>query len=122
MPHLQRVLTVLFFAMFVAQSADSQIVINELDPSGPGIDDVEFVELYGSPNDDLTGFTVVIFNGSNAQSNNTFDLTGYSLDANGFFLSLSRPKRPFMLAVKLHSSSGFKRSICLFTSARSSTR
>ena len=86
MLHLQRVLTVLFFAMFVAQSADSQIVINELDPSGPGIDDMEFVELYGNPNDDLAGFTVVIFNGSNAQSNNTFDLTGYSLNANGFFL------------------------------------
>ena len=75
MLHLQRVLTVLFFAMFVAQSAYSQIVINELDPSGPGIDDMEFVELYGNPNDDLAGFTVVIFNGSNAQSNNTFDLT-----------------------------------------------
>ena len=82
----QRVLVVLLSFMFVAQSADSQVVINELDPSGPGIDNMEFVELYGSPNEDLAGYIVVVFNGSNTQSNNVFDLTGYSLDASGFFL------------------------------------
>lgn len=82
----QRVLVVLLSFMFVAQSADSQVVINELDPSGPGVDNMEFVELYGSPNEDLAGYIVVVFNGSNTQSNNVFDLTGYSLDASGFFL------------------------------------
>jgi hypothetical protein len=60
-------------------AVDAQIVINELDPSGPGIDDMEFVELYGVPGVDLSGITVVIYNGSNALSNNAFDLTGYSL-------------------------------------------
>lgn len=70
----QRVLVVLLSFMFVAQSADSQVVINELDPSGPGIDNMEFVELYGSPNEDLAGYIVVVFNGSNTQSNNVLDL------------------------------------------------
>jgi hypothetical protein len=86
MPLFQRLLisTLLLFAMAI--SVQSQIVINELDPSGPGLDDVEFVELFGSPGEDLSGFIVVIYNGSNAQSNNTFDLNGYVLDENGFFL------------------------------------
>ena len=76
-----------FFAtLLTVHSVDAQIVINELDPSGPGIDDMEFVELYGVPGVDLSGITVVIYNGSNALSNNAFDLTGYALDENGFFL------------------------------------
>ncbi len=82
----QRASIVLVSVIMMTQSAESQIVINELDPSGPGIDDMEFVEIFGAPGQDLSGYTVVIYNGSNALSNNTFDLSGYSLDENGFFL------------------------------------
>ena len=82
----QRASIVLVSVIMMTQSAESQIVINELDPSGPGIDDMEFVEIFGAPGQDLSGYTVVIYNGSNALSNNAFDLSGYSLDENGFFL------------------------------------
>lgn len=95
--HMRTILTVLspiirvsFFATFLtliaAPNGWSQVVINEFDPSGPGTDTEEFVELYGAPNEGLTGYVLVIYNGSNAQSNLTVDLTGLSLDADGFLL------------------------------------
>lgn len=69
-----------------AFEAHSQLLINELDPSMQGLDDREFIELIGSPNEDLSGLVVVVFNGSNAQSNLTIDLSGFALDNEGFFL------------------------------------
>ena len=79
-----------FFAFFLTlmavPAAWAQVVINEFDPSGPGTDTEEFVELYGAPGEDLSGYALVIYNGSNAQSNLVVDLTGFSLDANGFLL------------------------------------
>ncbi|MDA1336149.1 MAG: lamin tail domain-containing protein [Bacteroidetes bacterium] len=73
-------------ALLISSVSGSQILINEFDPSGPGIDTEEFVELFGSPNQNLSGFSLVIFNGSNAQSNLTIDLSGYTLNDEGFFL------------------------------------
>lgn len=67
-------------------SGTSQVLINEFDPSGPGIDTDEFIELFGTPNQDLSGYVVVVYNGSNNLSTVSYDLTGYSLDENGFFL------------------------------------
>ncbi len=84
---------VIFFILIAAQISWSQVVINEFDPSGPGMDTKEFVELYGTPGEDLSGYALVIFNGSNAQSNLTVDLTGLSLDANGFLL-IGGPELP----------------------------
>ena len=62
------------------------LVINEVDADSPGADVAEFVELYGPANASLNGLTVVFFNGSNDLSYASFDLDGYSLDANGFFV------------------------------------
>ena len=73
-------------AFFMITGANAQVLINELDPSMQGVDDREFVELIGNPNEDLSGFIVVVFNGSNGQSNLTIDLNGYALDDAGFFL------------------------------------
>ena len=67
-------------------SATSQVVINEVDADQAGADAAEFIELYGTPNMSLNGYVVVLFNGANDQSYNAFDLDGYSLDANGFFV------------------------------------
>ena len=86
MPLFQRFYLFVICLVTTAIASHSQIVINELDPSGPGIDDMEFVELFGPAGTDLSGFTLVVYNGSNSQSNNAFDLNGYSLDENGFFL------------------------------------
>ena len=81
----QGLLTIGLISLFSLAST-AQVVINEFDPSGPGIDTEEFVELYGAPGEDLSGYALVIYNGSNAQSNLTVDLTGLSLNANGFLL------------------------------------
>ncbi|MEZ4869880.1 MAG: lamin tail domain-containing protein [Caldilineaceae bacterium] len=64
------------------------LVINEVDADTPGTDTAEFIEIYdgGSGNTSLTGYTLVLFNGSNDQSYDAFDLDGYSTDANGYFV------------------------------------
>ena len=78
--------SLIFFVIFLTLESSSQLIINELDPSMQGVDDKEFVELIGNPNENLDGYIVVVFNGSNGQSNLTIDLSGYALDAAGFFL------------------------------------
>lgn len=69
------------------------VVINEVDCDQAGPDTQEFVELYGTPNMLLTGYTIVFFNGANSLAYASFDLDGYSLDANGFFV-LGNPLVP----------------------------
>ena len=66
----------------------AQIVINEVDADTPGTDIAEFIELYSStPNTDLTGYIIVFYNGYDDKSTgDPVDLTGYSTDANGFFV------------------------------------
>ena len=83
-----RYLTVLLALLCVCTICSGQIsvLINEFDPSGPGMDSEEFVELYGPPGQDLSGLCLVTYNGSNAQSNLTIDLSGQSLGADGLFL------------------------------------
>ncbi len=80
--------TFLCLCLFIGftNTAHNQVVINELDPSGVGLDDQEFIELFGNPGEDLTGYAVVIYNGSNGLSNLTFDLSGMVINDEGFFL------------------------------------
>ena len=64
------------------------IVINEVDSDTPGTDALEFVELYdgGAGNTALDGLVVVFYNGSNDLSYASYDLDGFSTDANGYFV------------------------------------
>ena len=64
------------------------IVINEVDADTEGTDVLEFVELYdgGAGNNSLDGKVLVFYNGSNDLSYNAIDLSGYSTDANGYFV------------------------------------
>ena len=62
------------------------VVINEVDADTDGTDMLEFVELFGTPNGALDGLSVILFNGSDDASYAAFDLDGFSLDANGFFV------------------------------------
>ena len=61
-------------------------VINEIDSDQTGTDGAGFIELFGAANTSLTGYTLVLYNGSNDQSYRAFDLDGFSLDANGYFV------------------------------------
>jgi len=65
------------------------ILINEVDADTPGSDLLEFVELYdgGDGNTALDGLVVVFYNGSDNQSyGSSFDLDGFSTDADGYFV------------------------------------
>ncbi|MFA9390986.1 MAG: endonuclease [Prolixibacteraceae bacterium] len=63
------------------------IVINEIDSDTPSNDVLEFIELKTStPFMALDGFVIVLYNGSNDLSYGTFDLDGYTSDANGLLL------------------------------------
>lgn len=64
------------------------VVINEVDADNPGTDANEFIELYdgGVGNTSLNGLVIVLFNGSNDLSYNTIDLTGFSTNAQGYFV------------------------------------
>jgi hypothetical protein len=77
----------LLLALFVASLSYGQIVINEVDSDQTGTDTTEFVELLSvTPNFSLDGYIVVLFNGSDDASYNAVDLTGFTTDANGFFI------------------------------------
>lgn len=62
------------------------VLINEVDADTPGTDAAEFVELVGPAGTDLTGLSLVLFNGNGDTSYGAFDLDGQSLDENGYFV------------------------------------
>ncbi len=74
---------------------NTDVRINELDCDQISSDMGEFVELYGEPNSSLDSLVVVFFNGSNSNNASyaSYDLGGYSLDENGFFV-LGNPGVP----------------------------
>ena len=62
------------------------VIINEVDSDTPGTDSAEFIELFGPANTDLSGLSIVFYNGSNDASYAAFDLDGLSTDENGYFV------------------------------------
>ena len=81
---------IILLVFFLSFSSFSQIVINELDSDTPGVDDKEFIELKSvTPNFSLSGYVLVLFNGTGSQANLSYyviDLNGYSTDLNGIFV------------------------------------
>lgn len=77
----------LFALLFITVSAFAQHpIINEVDADTPSTDTAEFIEIKWTPNTSLTGYTVVLYNGSNDLSYYAIDLSGKTTDANGFFM------------------------------------
>lgn len=65
---------------------ETGIVINEVDSDNLGSDTMEFVELFGEPNESLDGMVLVFINGNDNSSYYAADLDGFSLNDEGFFL------------------------------------
>jgi len=67
---------------------DSAVIINEVDADQSGTDSAEFVELYdgGTGNTDLSGLSIVLYNGSDDASYQAFDLDGFSTNGAGYFV------------------------------------
>lgn len=81
----------LFLSLLIGSVSFGQLVINEIDADTPGPDIEEFIELKWTPNTSLSGYIVVLFNGSNDLSYATFDLNGKTTDADGFFILANTP-------------------------------
>lgn len=77
-----------FMVIFPSLYVFSQsLVINEVNSNSPGADTAEFVELYSpSPNFNLDGYVLVLFNGEDDASNASYDLDGYSTNSSGYFI------------------------------------
>lgn len=82
---MRRTLILIAFLISGALSAQN-LVINEADVDTPGIDNLEFVELYGDPGLALDNYVLVLYNGLSDAVYEAWDLDGYSLNAEGFFV------------------------------------
>ena len=75
------------FAAFSFAQNTPVVVFNELNMDNPGgADQSEFVELYGAPGASLDSLVVVLYEGTTDLSYAAYDLDGYTLDNNGFFV------------------------------------
>ncbi len=78
--------TLLFF--LVQTSATASLIINEVDYDQPGRDHAEFIELLNSGPDllSLDGYTLSLFNGATETFYRSFDLSGYQIEADSYFV------------------------------------
>ena len=67
-------------------SCAAMLVINELSYDDHSTDNKEFVEIYGDPDLDLTGYHLVHINGNGGGAIWAIDLTGYATNSEGFFV------------------------------------
>ncbi len=73
----------------IGVSNPSNVQLNEIYVSHTGTDTNEFIELIGTPNASLTGYVVCVVEGDGGGQgtlDDAIDLTGMSLDANGYFV------------------------------------
>jgi hypothetical protein len=69
-------LTAIFFSILFLTTAKSQVIVSEIDYDQVGQDNNEKIELFGVTGTDLTGWQLVLYNGSNTSPYNTINLTG----------------------------------------------
>ena len=71
-----------------SSAGQAAIVINEIDYDQPGSDTAEFIEIYnsGSTSVSLDSFSIDLINGNNGSSYRSIDLTGFSINASGYFV------------------------------------
>ena len=81
-------LSLLALTSSLAFNCHSAIIINEIDYDQPGTDTAEFIELYnsGTSTISLDNFSIDLINGSTLSSYRTIDLSGFDINANGFFV------------------------------------
>jgi hypothetical protein len=90
-------------ALSLAATAPAQVVINEVfeNPAGGSADNLyEYIELYGAPGMDLTGYAIALFKGGMddgddmpeepAEIDEAFSLDGLSIGPNGFLVIYNR--------------------------------
>lgn len=86
---MKKVLLLMFaLILTLVSSVHSQILINEIDSDQASTDAAEFIELYNTSSSSvsLNGMVLVLYNGSNDESYAAYDLDGYSVSGNGYFV------------------------------------
>jgi len=81
-------ITTLALTSTVAFPCLASVVINEIDYDQPGTDTAEFIELFNSGTSAvaLSNYSIELINGTNSTSYRTIDLSGFSIDANSYFV------------------------------------
>ena len=71
-----------------AFSSHAAIVINEIDYDQPKTDTAEYIELYnsGTSSVSLDNYVIELINGKDLKRYRSIDLTGFSIDANDYFV------------------------------------
>jgi predicted extracellular nuclease len=74
--------------LVVTSVTQAAVVINEIDYDQPGADTAEFIELYNnsSSSTSLDTYSINLINGSDGSVYRSIDLSGFSLDANSYFV------------------------------------
>jgi len=85
---MKKLVLFILCAMLNTALKGQSVLINEIDSDTPGVDRAEFVELFNAGNSaaDLSGYTLVLFNGSNSKAYREFHLDGFVIEAGGYFL------------------------------------
>ena len=81
-------LGLLAFTSSLTFSSHSSIIINEIDYDQPGTDIAEFIELFNSGTSavPLDDYSIDLVNGSSSSSYRTIDLSGFSINADDYFV------------------------------------
>jgi len=75
-------------ATMVSTGTAQALIINEIDYDQPGADLAEFIELYNDSGSSLAldGYSIDLINGGDGSVYRSIDLSGFSLDANSYFV------------------------------------
>ncbi len=81
-------LAILAFTGALTFNSNASIVINEIDYDQPGTDTAEFIELFntGSSSVSLADYSIALINGRDSSTYRSIDLSGFNMDANGYFV------------------------------------
>lgn len=84
-------LNLLALTSSMALTSNAAIVINEIDYDQPGTDTAEFIELFntGASTISLDNYSIMLINGTNSSSYRNIDLSGFDIDADGYFVICS---------------------------------
>lgn len=72
-------------------ASHAALVINEIDYDQAGTDTAEFIELFntGVSTVSLDNYSIMLINGTNSSSYRNIDLSGFDIDADGYFVICS---------------------------------
>lgn len=83
--HARNTLIMVIVLSTLTQTASAQVFINEIHYDNTGTDSGEAIEIAGRAGTDLSGWSVVLYNGANGLQYNTLALAGAIVDQQGGF-------------------------------------